>query len=136
MQHRLLWLFGTDTFFALTRQAVYAESLASMLDQGLNREAAMSLAGVVPNQPSTTQMPSLLNWALTTEANEADAAETLRFVSRAYRQIAERRASLRQVWLPVVLGAVLGGSCVLLFGLSLFLPYVQLLKHLTLPWEI
>ena len=72
----------------------------------------------------------MLRWSLTGELGDQSLPEILRFAEKTYRHTAERRAAVLRFVLPTMLGALLGGSIVLAYGLSVFGPFVQLLEDL------
>ena len=75
----------------------------------------------------------MLQWALGDEVNSDDKANALRFSARAYHELARSRTLQWQAWFPVVLGALLGGGLVIMFGLSLFVPMIEMLIAITQP---
>ena len=75
----------------------------------------------------------MLHWALGDEVINEDKANALRFSARAYRELAQSRAVQWWAWFPTVFGALLGGGIVLMFGLSLFAPMIELLIAITQP---
>ncbi len=157
-QFRFVWLPGAKSYFAFIQQSQYASQLANLLEHGYSRAAALAFTGVLPqsdtpntklanattylisksnadeavawNDPQIVSLPSLLRWGLTTQGPALQQAESLRFTARVYRNIAEARQRAWYVWLPILMTAILGGTLVLIFALSLFVPLIDVLMNL------
>ena len=82
---------------------------------------------------SPVALSPLLEWALGTEVGDVNRVHALHFSARAYRELAQSRTSQWRAWLPILAGAIFGGVLVLIFGLSLFTPMIELLTSLTKP---
>lgn len=73
-------------------------------------------------------LPPMLRWALLDGATRGDLPEALRLVARTYREGATARAELVRLFVPTAMLVVLGGGAVLLYGLTLFVPFSELLR--------
>ena len=78
-------------------------------------------------------LPPLLEWAITHPSDQAATREridSLRLAADVYHTRAEWRLQQLQRWIPVVALVVVGGGVTLLYFLSVFGPFVQLLRGL------
>jgi general secretion pathway protein F len=136
------------------RCASFAESLASLVESQVPLEDALPLAagvcgdarlvgaaqslaaalkqGQVPddNDPAATGFPPFLRWAMLHSEATVGRPRALQMAADLYRQAAQRREERLRIVAPIVVCVVLGGSATLLYGLSLFVPVVQLLRAL------
>lgn len=80
---------------------------------------------------STDQIRPLLHWATSELVADSNRAEALRQAASIYRQIAHQQLWLWRAWIPTMIGVSIGGVCVLVYGLCLFLPVIELLYELT-----
>jgi type II secretory pathway component PulF len=136
------------------RCANFAESLAGLLERGTSFEeslpvvaevcgdgrlakGARSLAasfeeGQNPNDeiPEAQQFPPFLRWALLHSEATTGRPRALRMAADIYRLSAQRRQERLRIAAPIVVCVVLGGGVTLLYGLSLFIPIVELLRAL------
>jgi type II secretory pathway component PulF len=150
----LAWLPGIAGAEFQERCASFAEALATLLENDAPladalplaaeacgdaqfRDAAMSLAasfqgGQSPgdDSPAAKQFPPFLRWALLHSDSSTGRARALRMAASIYRQSAKRREERFRIVVPLVVCALLGGGVTLLYGLSLFVPVVQLLRAL------
>ena len=140
----LHWFPERGSISETTQKANYVEGFANLLEHGQSVVQAQSLLGSYKNQRKTVQIqpgntnlkiakPRMLQWALGEDVSNGDRPNALRFTARAYRELAQSRASHWRAWFPVVVGALLGGAMVLAFGLSLFAPMIELLTSITRP---
>jgi type II secretory pathway component PulF len=156
------WLPWRTKTLAALRKANYAESVASLLERQHSLGQALAVLGPPPSDdtsgreayaaatqrlieaerhseplavhdPALQPLPPLLRWAFTSGLTGTALANVLRFAARNYLETARRKLSFWRVWFPIILGSLIGGSLVLLYGLSLFLPMVELLRTLTQP---
>ncbi len=147
-------LIGSDHYLRTVANAAFADQLANLTAAGVPLAEAVRTAGNVSGDPalmaasevvathrpgeslavSETQklaaLPPLLRWALTQDLGDEPLPDMLRFVGETYRQSAERQAGIWRVALPTVIGAFVGGLILLLFSLSMFGPYIGLLRDL------
>ncbi len=149
------WLPGSQRYFATVMRSVFAEQVASLLEAGVPLPHSLRLAGKSSgdseltaasetlahaqenNQPLSAvdevrlnAFPPLLRWALTGDLGGEPLPQILRFIAETYRQSTQRQASAWHFALPALIGALVGGLIVLVYCLSLFGPYVQLLYDL------
>lgn len=75
-------------------------------------------------------LPPLASWALATGQNEGDLVGLLEHASQTYQLQAESASVLLRQYVPVIMTGLIAGSAVLLYVLSLFVPYTWLLKSL------
>ncbi|MGV3485765.1 MAG: hypothetical protein ACO1RT_15215 [Planctomycetaceae bacterium] len=147
------WLPGATDYLAAVRNANLTHHLAALLEDGLSLTESLPLAVSLADGPSMVTVKStagafgpqraevvpieslapMLRWALNEESHGQSVATALRFSAEAYRKLAEqyRRRWLR--WAPAVLGTLFGGMLVLIYGLSVFLPVIWLLRDLAIP---
>jgi type II secretory pathway component PulF len=124
------WLPGRKRFVESIKKANYAENVARLLDTNHTLADALQLVG--PLEPKS-ELPSMLRWTFTAEVEDSSRVNLLRFAAGTYRDSAKNEVTRWRNWLPVIVGALVGGSIVLGYGLSLFTPMVELLKTLTNP---
>jgi type II secretory pathway component PulF len=138
------WVPGSSRYFSARRNAHLAQQLATLLESGSSLEESLSLVGPLANASSdagiaaegnrsTESLPPLLRWALSGDSGGEPMPRVLRFVAQTYRQNAERQQTIWRVVAPTIAGLLLGGMFVLGYGLSLFVPVIQLLKDISLP---
>jgi type II secretory pathway component PulF len=147
-------LISSQHYFQTVRNAMFAEQVGSLVAAGVPLAESVRTASnasgdselvaaseVVathergePLQVADAQkldaFPPLLRWALTQELGDEPLPEMLRFIGETYRQSVERQAGMWQVALPTFVGAFVGGLIILLFCLSMFGPYIGLLRDL------
>jgi type II secretory pathway component PulF len=75
----------------------------------------------------------LLKWALSERFSCEEKLRSLSASEITYQGIAKTRTEQMRAWFPTLVGASLGGLLVLIFGLSLFAPMIELLTILTRP---
>jgi hypothetical protein len=148
------WMPGSGPYFRAVRSATIARQLATLLESGCSLDQSLALLGLSTAGDAATagaaggdstasgeagdhrvpsNFPPLLQWALSGDLGGERPADVLRFVADTYRQTAQRQAKIWRYVAPSICGVVLGGCVVLGYGLSLFLPLVQLLKDVALP---
>ncbi len=124
------WLPGKKRFVEAIGKANYAENVARLLDTQHSLAESLQLVGPFKKN---AELPAILRWAFATDVEDSSRVNLLRFAARAYREAAKREVARWRNWLPLIVGALVGGSIVLAYGLSLFTPMVELLKTLTKP---
>ncbi len=77
------------------------------------------------------EFPPLLAWLVTAGGRQQTFAAMARHVADTYRRRIVRDAAWLRDYLPMWLTVVVGGSLVALFGVTLFLPFSQLLEGLS-----
>jgi len=130
------WMPGATRYLESMRLANFADQVATYIDRGISRDHAMALADAnlaaeLNTHPSDA--PPLLRWALMGDLGDEPAENVFRFVASSYRQSAEQFSLGWRVVLPAALLPIFGGALVFAFGLSLFVPMIELMKELTLP---
>ncbi|QEG34670.1 type II secretion system F family protein [Bythopirellula goksoeyrii] len=153
------WIPGARRYVKTVKQALFAEELARLVESKMPLAEAAELASGItgdshlmeacaalenddpsraatrhaahPENSQLAALPPLLRWALTGNLGEQSLPGVLRFAAQTYRQSAQRLATVWQTALPILLGSVLGGAIVLVYGLSVFLPYIQMMRDLS-----
>jgi len=149
------WLPGFSQVAADQRRASLAGLLALLLEHGVSlheslrlaarangdcklTSAVRQMASAVEQGQSLTQtsdvaetLPPFLRWALTSSSEPDHLARTLRLAAKTYRHRAERRAEWLRVALPMLTCVVLAGGVTLLYCLSVFGPFVRLIRDLS-----
>jgi type II secretory pathway component PulF len=134
------------------RCARFAASLVDMLDRGTPldealeiaadgsgdaklREGARALAaatkrGELPGDDSATALlfPPFLRWALWHSEATTGRERALQIAATLYRDSAARRAERLRTLAPIVVLILIGGTVTLLYGMALFVPFVELLR--------
>ncbi|HUP82421.1 MAG TPA: hypothetical protein VM260_27960 [Pirellula sp.] len=141
---KLNWFLGRNGVFEAIQKANYATCFADLLEHGQSVVQTQTLLGSyrsdrsdqlvsAENTNAKIALPPMLQWALGDDVNSEDSANALRFSASGYRELAQSRTKQWRAWFPVVFGALLGGGLVLMFGLSLFAPMIELLIAITKP---
>lgn len=147
-------LFGVSLASSRRQLADFAEMLAELLDLGTPLDDSLVIAagasgnnalletaraeGSVsqddPKESSETrfaeELPPLLHWALFSTEAAGQRTNALRAVANVYREEAESRTHRLELVAPRLICIVVGGGAVLLYGLALFFPVVELLKSI------
>jgi general secretion pathway protein F len=137
------------------RLAAFAEVLALLVDHDVSYAEAIALAGDASGDPALgdasrsvaerlqrgevfasradvpAQFPPFLGWLLVTATQQPGLSDRLRQTAEIYRQRAARAVTWNAVYLPMVLTVVFGGSAVLLYALTVFMPVIKLLYGLS-----
>jgi type II secretory pathway component PulF len=152
---RLLgWLPWVGRTLRWSRTATFAEVLALLVENRVPLDEAVVLAAETSGDPrmvpaarelaaalarggkldphslSRRTFPPLLMWLMVTAQQHRALLPGLKHAAETYHRRAQHQAELARVFLPVVLTLVLGGTVVLLYGLTLFVPYTTLLRAL------
>lgn len=130
------FLPGGTRYLKALRHAGFAEHVATLLDHDMPLDQAMLLADPELGAAYLADhdaAPPLVRWALTNDLGGEPLSSALRFVALTYHQVAEQYAAIWRVVLPAFLSVFLGGSLVLVYGLSLFIPMVDTLKMIASP---
>jgi general secretion pathway protein F len=151
----LIWLPGVSWVAADQRCAGLAELLALLVEHGVPLHESLRLAarangdhtlasaarqmataaeqGQPLNQDSEAarQFPPFLRWALTSSAEANAVARSLRLAAETYRRRAERRAESLRIVIPVLTCVVFAGGVTLLYCLSVFGPFVRLIRDMS-----
>jgi general secretion pathway protein F len=151
----LSWLPGVSRVAADQRRASLAELLALLIEhdvplheslqlaarangEGNLTSPAGEMAGAVEQGQSLSQgsdaarsFPPFLRWALTSSTEADELARNLRIAAKTYRHRAERLAESLRVVMPMLTCIVVAGGVTLLYALSVFGPFVQLIWELS-----
>ncbi len=146
------WLPGSKRYYDAVGHAQLADHLAGMMDGGCTLNEALvaaypeaapiAMEGSDPAGQAASQvdrsssisstgikdLPPLLRWAIEGNTGDESPAKVMRFVAMTYRETAKQQEWLWRFLAPVLCGLAFGGVIVLGYGLSLFLPIVQLLR--------
>lgn len=154
------WLPGSNHYYQSVNNAHVARQLSRMLESGCSLEESLQTM-FPPNPPSASDqhratgsiksrrdqaestssyntravdnLAPLLRWAIEGDAGDEPRPKILKFVAMTYQQTAERQERLWRFVTPTICGLLVGGLFVLGYGLSLFLPVVQMLKDVAAP---
>jgi len=77
-------------------------------------------------------LPTLVRWALSM-GTRGDLCRSLQSAAASYQQRVLRRADLLRIYLPAVLTIAIGGTATLVYALSVFTPFTQMLRQIALP---
>ena len=140
---RWLWIPGAKRYLDSLRHAAFADQVATLLDQGMTVDRSMLLVDADltaslkdnsgGNQPLIGSDKSLMKWAMSGEVGDEPMGNVFRYFANCYRQAAEHQASGIRIILPAVLTTLVSGVLVFIFGISLFVPLVDLMHELVLP---
>ena len=148
------WLPGMAHVIAQQRSAKLAESIATLLERGRPLDEALRISAGAWDDPrqeeavnalsakvasgqeltddsaAAMRLPPLLRYALCRADASVGRASALRMAADVYRASASDRLDRLQFLAPLVLCVAIGGVVTLLYGLSLFLPVVEMLRGL------
>jgi general secretion pathway protein F len=149
-------LLGGAAAARQARRAAFAESLAALTATSVPLGDALSVAAnasgdwrlrrgaeqvsialrkggpLSEDDSAAATFPPFLKWALLRSEPAVRRPQALEMAADVYRQSARRLTARVAVVAPMVLCALVGGSVVLLYGLTLFIPLIDLLKGLAL----
>jgi type II secretory pathway component PulF len=148
------WLPGASRLLFQERCSRFAESLAILLDSQMPLPQALAISGDMSGDANLKQgaaalaraeqvnnvladdssiamrFPPFLRWAIWHAEATTGRARALRIAAEMYCEAAKRRAERMRTLVPMVALVLLGGTVTLLYGLSLFVPVVELLRTL------
>lgn len=104
-------------------------------DKSLQR-TARNIAGAIERgdpPPAVTGISPFLQWLLTQSPRQLRLAESLRHAATTYRQRAINQAAWIKLGTPIVAGILVGGGATMLYALTLFSPFLALLKEVGSP---
>lgn len=104
-------------------RAANVRSLAAQLRAG-GRIAAAEIA-------ACPGVPHLVLWLFTIDQPRQSLVAALERTAAVFRRRSLRRSDWLRYYLPILLTLALGGAAALLLGLTLFVPFIDLLEHLT-----
>jgi general secretion pathway protein F len=149
------WLPGMTQAVHWQRCGNFADSLATLLESHTPLEQAVATATSTADdatlQVAATELfgssrlaqagaaqtqaalrfPPFLRWALLESEATTGRPAALRMAARWYRAAAQRRIDRIRAVAPLVACVVIGGGAVLLYGLALFIPVVEMFRQLT-----
>jgi type II secretory pathway component PulF len=146
------WLPGAGRPLAALDQANFAHQLALLCAQGVALDDAAPIAADAVGDPRlaaacaearggsagagqsparrTAELRPLLRWALSHELPAEQRVASLRLASHLALEASRRQLRWQGMAWPAVTGAAIGGLAVFLYGLLLFVPWVELLRTL------
>ncbi|MEW4569894.1 type II secretion system F family protein [Tautonia sp. JC769] len=145
---------GITAMVSLTRSGLFADLLALLLENQVPmpdalrlasrvigdarmREASERLAGSIERGERAEEeaparasraFPPMLGWLMTAGAARGDLPRALRVAARTYRERAAARGEVQRMVIPLILLVGVGGTAVFLYGLTLFIPFTELLE--------
>ncbi|RUL88074.1 type II secretion system F family protein [Tautonia sociabilis] len=148
------WMPGTRTLLRLSRSGLLAELLALLVENRVPLPDALRLAARAVGDDrlreavaraaeatsrgedlrsalapeSSPGLPPLLRWLVVSGASHRDLPGALRLAARTYHERALLQAELIRLFGPTALVALIGGTAVLLYGMTLFAPFAELLR--------
>lgn len=149
---RLGWIPSARRIAVCNQQAIFAETLASLLEHRVPLGEALTLAGKTSGSDSLIQgseqlatavesgepvgkavgnvqgLPPLLIWSLQTAPSPESLIKGLRHARESYLEKAEDLTRWLTITLPILLTVLLGGSAVLCYTLAVLLPWFQALR--------
>jgi type II secretory pathway component PulF len=150
----LHWIPGATTIVSHERCSRFARSLAQLLDSKVLLDDALEIAGdssddrglregakllaasardgqfPADDGPVARKFPPFLRWALWHSDGTTGRVQALRIADRIYHQASRRGAERIHALAPIAALVLLGGTVTLLYGLTLFVPIVQMLQAL------
>jgi type II secretory pathway component PulF len=144
------WLPWIGPMLKLSRTAAFTEVLALLVenrvplpeavvlaaescgDRRLIASARWMSAALTRGEPAAEaarDLPPLLRWLMGAVELQGILPSALRHAAESYRCRAEHQADMTRVLLPALLTLVVGGGAVLLYALSLFVPYTSMLRE-------
>lgn len=150
----LAWISGVSRTVSLERAANFAEASAALIQNGMPLSDAMRTAADTWNSAPLAEatralaarlalgqtgvndsqlaanFPPFLRWSLLDSEATIGRVRALQTAAELYRREAERRQERLRVVAPLVLAVVIGGGATLLYGLTLFVPVVEMLRAL------
>ncbi len=147
------WIPGLSTILANHHRGVFAELAALQLGQGVPLPIALPLAAQatgdrrliaqaeqiaadvntgtpLESAVESKAIPAYLRWMLLSGVRQNTAEVTLRQAASFYRRRAEYQAAWFQLIVPIAVTVLLGGSLVLFYALTLFVPFTGMMQNL------
>lgn len=147
---------GVGAQVALTRSGLFAELLALLVENRVPMPDALRLSSRAIGDASVCEasdrlaealergerwpgevgpgvshaFPPMVRWLIGSGAVQGDLPQALRAAARTYRDRATARAELQRLVIPSVLLVGIGGTAVLLYGLTVFVPFTSLLESI------
>jgi type II secretory pathway component PulF len=148
------WLPWLGSMLMWSRNAAFADMLALLVDSAVPLPEALKLAAeassdrqlieaaqhtcamltngqsLVGQEAQLQAFPPLLRWLLPAASQQNILVPALKHAAEMYNGRAEHQADLLRVFTPVVLTICISGVLVLLYALTLFVPYTHILRAL------
>lgn len=146
------WIPGIRGLLDRSQMAMFADSLALLIDHDVPlgealvlaseasggvrlRQAAADLAAAIGRgeslssaQAESVGLPPMVGWLLASNRPAAALATGLRHAAQSYRRRAIRRSQILRAVVPMLLTVGVGGMITLAYTLSVFLPWLALLR--------
>lgn len=151
------WLPWMGAMLRSFRISAFADMLAMLVENGVPLPQGLRLAAESIGDPRTTRaaeamaaslergerlgdknaetagFPPLLEWLLSAGQQRSALEPALRHAAEVYYRRAMRQAEAARVFLPVLLTIAIGGGSLLIYALTLFIPWITLLRALAWP---
>lgn len=150
------WIPGVRKLLDLARSGMYAELLALLIENEMPMPEALALSARAVGDPNLERasdrvagairrgddvrsalpketsgaFPPMLRWLILFGSAQGSLPQSLRIAAKTYRDRATFRADMVRLFVPMALTVGLGGGAVLLYGLTLFAPFAELLNGL------
>jgi type II secretory pathway component PulF len=149
------WLPWAGALAGASRTALFAETLALLVENDVPLPEALPLAGETagdarlasaarqvaewvgggqlgspPEPPGRRGLPPLVLWPIVSRQPQAMLLPALRRAAETYRRRAERHAGALRVYLPVVLTLCAGGGITVAYALAVMWPYFTILENI------
>jgi type II secretory pathway component PulF len=153
------WIPGVSRAMFYERAAIFAETMAGLLETGITFGDALRAAAGVWNDRSLydltvafafatekrqasesggefgRRLPPFLRWALLDSEQTTGRVCALRTAANVCRRAALRRQNRLRIVLPLLVAILIGGTATLLYGLALFVPVIELLRGLAVQYS-
>ncbi len=150
-------LSGTAQSIQEQRWAHFAETMASLekeklpfskaleiaadgcgdnsLANGARSLAAVAASGesLNPESPGALRFPPFMRWALFQSEDTVGRERALQMAAALYREASNYNIGRAKIIAPILGVVALAGSVTLLYGLTIFVPVVQMLKAVAMP---
>ena len=150
----LILLPGTRSLLAKARAASLTEILTLLVEHEVPLEEALTLAGEAVGDAATERaakavaadvrrgarpvaglagsgLSPLVEWLLLSGIADRKVVPLLRHTADVYRRQVARQADFLRFFLPALLTVAIGGTVTLLYVLTIFVPYAELLEYLS-----
>ncbi len=123
------WLPGRRGIAESIQKANYLDGLANLMEHNYSDSQASNAIG--SRDIEAAKDSPLMQWALGDGVESTERANALHASAGVYRRLAQSRSDRLRTLFPIFLGAFVGGGLVLFYGLSLFVPMIEILLSLT-----
>ena len=92
--------------------------------------AVMLSSGQTRPGDAGSSLPPLVNWLLLAAGRDAALLPAVKNAAATYHRRARYQSDLLRIFMPILMTAAVGGGATVLYALTLFLPYVTMLRTL------